>query len=110
LMTTLHLEVKDRAGKSLKDGTYEKTSRYGELLADAADRALASAKPIKTAPLQYRAKLIYPPIQNKYFQLARQLGVLDRTAFVGGGASPKPAGPMDLDKPLFTQSEIAWLR
>ena len=38
-MSTLGLEVKSADGKVLKDGTVEKTERYGRLLAGAADRA-----------------------------------------------------------------------
>src|ERR1043166_1012751 len=40
LMTSLHVEVKDDAGKSLADGTFEKTERYGVLVGKLADKAL----------------------------------------------------------------------
>ena len=39
LMTTLGLSVKDEKGKELKDGTWEKTERYGVLLGKAAEQA-----------------------------------------------------------------------
>ena len=35
LMTSLHVEIKDAAGKPLADGTFEKTERYGELVGEA---------------------------------------------------------------------------
>ena len=34
-------------GKALADGTYEKTERYGQLLAQVAERALKDAKPVR---------------------------------------------------------------
>ncbi len=56
LMTSLHVPVKDDKGKPLADGTYEKTERYGRLVGEAADRALAAARPVKLAPLEARSR------------------------------------------------------
>src|SRR5262249_12655455 len=52
LMTSLHVPVKDAKGQALKDGTFEKTIRYGELLGEVADQALARAKPLRLTPLE----------------------------------------------------------
>src|SRR5207245_4065657 len=40
LMTSLHVDVKDEMGRSLADGTVEKTERYGRLIGQLAERAL----------------------------------------------------------------------
>jgi hypothetical protein len=112
LMTSLHVEIKNTAGAPLADGTFEKTARYGELLAETAERALKSAKAVKLTPLQAKHRLVYLPLDNKLFLLARQLGVLKREAFLWTGDPYKaePAREIKGDKPLCTRSEVAWLR
>ena len=49
LMTSLHVPIKDDKGTPLKDGTFEKTERYGRAIGKLADRALANAKPLELA-------------------------------------------------------------
>jgi hypothetical protein len=112
LMTSLHVEIKNTAGDTLKDGTFEKTERYGELLAETAERALKTAKPVQLTPLRAKHRFVYLPLDNKLFLLARQLGVLQREAFLWSGDPYKaePAREIKADKPLCTRSEIAWLR
>lgn len=112
LMTSLHVEVKSAAGKALRDGTFEKTERYGELLAEVAERALKTARPVKLTPLQVRQRFVYLPLDNKLYLLARQLGVLQREAFVWKGDlyQAEPAKEIKADKPLCLKTEIAWLR
>lgn len=112
LMTSLHVEIKSAVGKLLNDGTFEKTQRYGELLAAVADRALKAARPVRLTPLRARRRLVFLPLDNKLFLLARQLGVLRREAFLWNGDPyhAKPAREVKADKPLCLRSEIAWLR
>lgn len=112
LMTSLHVEIKSAAGKVLQDGTFEKTERYGELLAEVADRALKTVRPLKLTPLQVRQRELFLPLDNKLFLLARQLGVLQREAFLWSGDPYKaePAKEVKADKPLCLRTEIAWLR
>ncbi len=112
LMTSLHVEIKNAAGEALKDGTFEKTARYGELLAETAERALKAAKPLKLTPLQAKKRIVYLPLDNKLFLLARQLGVLKREAFRWTGDPYKAEAIREIqgDKPLCTRSEVAWLR
>lgn len=81
LMTSLRVEVRSAKGELLKDGTFEKTARYGELLGEAADRALSAAKPLSLTPIAVRTREVYLPLDNKLYLLARQLGVLDREAY-----------------------------
>ena len=111
-MTSLHVEVKNAAGKVLDDGTFEKTERYGELLAEVADRALKTARPVKLTPLKARWRHVFLPLDNKLFLLARQLGVIPREAFLWTGDPYKAeaAKQIKADKPLCLRSEIACLR
>jgi hypothetical protein len=112
LMTSLHVEIKNAAGKVLDDGTFEKTERYGELLAEAVEHALKAAQPVKLTPLQVRRRLVFLPLDNKLYLLARQLGVVQREAFLWNGDlyQAEPAKEIKADKPLCLRSEIAWLR
>ena len=112
LMTSLRVEIKSAKGEALKDGTFEKTERYGELLANAAERAFKTAQPVKLTPLQVRRRDVFLPLDNKLFLLARQLGVLKREAYLWTGDTRKaePAKEVKGDKPLCTRTEIAWLR
>jgi hypothetical protein len=112
LMTSLGVEIKSAAGKVLDDGTFEKTERYGELLAEVAERARKTARPVKLTPLRVRSRLLFLPLDNKLFLLARQLGVVNREAFLWTGDPYKaePAKEVKADKPLCTRTEIAWLR
>jgi hypothetical protein len=129
LMTSLHVDVKDDQGKSLADGTFEKTERYGRLVGQLADRALSVARPIQLAPIQIHSRTVFIPMDNKHFLLGRQLGVLKRDAFLWTGnpdqaepaPSPRPlprgergrgegADPKEFKKRLCLQTEVAWLQ
>jgi hypothetical protein len=112
LMTSLHVEIKDAAGKALADGTYEKTERYGRLVGELADRALGSAKPVRLTPMTVRTKIVFFPQDNKLYQLARQVGVLDREAFFwkGNPYQAEPAPAKEVEKPLAIRSEVGYLR
>jgi hypothetical protein len=112
LMTSLGVEIKDAEGKVLAGDTFEKTQRYGELLAQTAERALKTAKPVNLTPLRVRSRALYLPLDNKLFLLARQLGVLKRDAYLWTGDPYKaePAQNVKEGKPLCTRTEIAWLR
>jgi hypothetical protein len=112
LMTSLNVEVKDDNGKSLADGTWEKTERYGQLVGKLADRALATAKPVELTPIHVRSRQFFMPLDNKLYLIARQLGVVERDAFLWTGDMYKaePADPKTRDKPLCMRTEVAWLR
>jgi hypothetical protein len=112
LMTTLHVEVKGPDGKVLPEGSVAKMVRYGELLADVAGRALADARPLRLTPLEVRHRTLFLPLDNKLYVLARQVGVLDRDAYLwtGDPGRAEPAKPEDGLKRLCTKSEIAYLR
>jgi hypothetical protein len=112
LMTSLHVDVKDDRGQTLADGTVEKTERYGRLVGQLAERALKSAKPVVLTPMAARSREVFIPMDNQRFQLGRQLGVLQREAFIWEG-NPSKAVPADervKDKRLCMRTEVGWLR
>jgi hypothetical protein len=126
LMTSLHVEVKDDAGKPLADGTFEKTERYGVLVGKLADKALDGAKPVKLTPFEVRTKAFFLPIDNPLYLLGFNLGVLKRAAFIWKGnplkAAPIPPSPSgggvggegkpktDKKAKMCIQSEVGWLK
>src|SRR5208283_495769 len=112
LMTSLKVPIKDDAGKLLADGTFEKTERYGRLIGKLADKALANARQVRLDPMQVHSKLVFLPLENKLYLLGRQMGVLEREAFIWTG-DPSKAEPADAKKalkPLCLRTEVAWLR
>jgi hypothetical protein len=112
LMTSLGVPVKDEQGKSLNDGTMEKTERYGQLISQLADRALAASKPVSLTPLEARRREFFIPLDNKLYQMGRKLGVLKRKAFLWSGDPYKaePADDKEEQKRLAVQTEVGWLR
>jgi hypothetical protein len=112
LMTSLGVEVRSAKGEALADGTFEKTERYGHLLADVAVRALRDARQAELTPLEVRHRPLFLPLANRLYVVARQLGVLDREAFLwaGDSRSAKPVKEPTATDPLCVRSEIGWLR
>ncbi len=78
LMTSLKVSIKNSKGEELNDGTYEKTAKYGELLALACLKSLQEAKPISLSPIVIRKRDILLPVDNPLYRLAKQIGVLKR--------------------------------
>jgi hypothetical protein len=111
LMTTLGLSVKDDKGTELKDGTWEKTERYGVLLGKAAEKALEASKPVKLAPFTVRSKLIDLPLANKSYLIVHKLGVLQRQAYRWKpGGKGEPVEKIEPKKTHAIRTEIAYLR
>ncbi len=112
LMTSLHVEVKDARGKVLPEDSFEKTERYGTLVGELADKALADAKPVKLTPIEARTRAVFVPLENKLYLLGRKVGVLDRQAFLWAGDPYKadPAGTPEPKQPLCLKTEVGWLR
>ena len=113
LMTSLHVEVKDDAGKPLADGTFEKTERYGVLVGKLAAKALDGAKPVTLTPLEVRTRTFFMPIDNPLYVVGFNLGVLKREAFVwkGDPLKAEPVGPKtDKKAMLCIRSEVGWLK
>jgi len=81
LMTSLKVSIKNEKGENLNDGSYEKTERYGQLLANASLNSLKKAKGINLTPIVVRKKEILLPVDNPIYRLAKQLGVFKREIF-----------------------------
>ncbi len=110
LMTSLGVPVQDDSGVSLADGTFAKTEWYGRRVGERAEEAIEKARPLRLTPFSVRRRLVYLPLDNTFYQLARQVGVLERQAFTWGGNSSQPK-PLERKAPkLCLETEIAWLR
>ncbi len=112
LMTPLGLKVLDAAGRELRDGTFEKAERYGELLAAAIDKALRNAQPIRLHPFAVHQVHVLIPINNKLYRLGWQLGTLQRPVYVWNG-EPRPkefVETKDVSRPVAVKTEIGYLR
>jgi hypothetical protein len=114
LMTSLHVEVKDKNGKALEDGTFEKTERYGELIGELAEKALGGAKPLKLMPLEARSREVFIPLANKNYVAGWQLGVLDRQAYLWEGdplkATPLKERKLGPKQAPCMKTEVGYLR
>jgi len=112
LMTSLKVPVQDEQGQELADGTIAKTIRYGQQVGALTEKRCKTPKPVPLTPITVRSREIFLPLQNKMYLLARQLGVLDRQAFLWTG-DPYWAEPTDdrgWEKSLCLRTEVAWLR
>ena len=112
LMTSLKVKVTDDKGSELKDGTFEKTERYGRLVGQLAIAALENATGVDLTPIQVRRRDVFLPCDNRIYILGRQIGVLNREAYAWSGDSSKaaPAGEQHGKQRLCMKSEIGWLR
>jgi hypothetical protein len=111
LMTSLNVSIKDSHGRLLADGTFEKTETYGRAIGRLAERALATARPVRIAPIQVKRADVFLPLYNPLYKLGRQLGVFHRQGYLWAG-DPRhadPAGPDDGGKPLAVRTEVALL-
>jgi hypothetical protein len=63
----------------LKDGTFEKTERFGKLVAAAADKALAAARPLALTPFRVKHRAIYLPVDNKVGSCIQNGGLTTQT-------------------------------
>jgi hypothetical protein len=112
LMSNLSLEVKDAQGVPLKNGTFEKTSRYGEAVGQLTEKALAGGRIGKITPFLVQRREIYLPIDNNAYMLGYRLGILKRNAYGWSGDIAK-ADPVDKDNTkqrLAAKTEVARLR
>lgn len=112
LMTSLHVPISDESGKSYEDGTFEKNQHYGLAVARIAENALNTSKPAQLTPLEVRTRELFIPMQNKLYQVGRQLGVLNREAFLwtGDPSKAEPADAKEVKKPVCIRTEVGLLR
>jgi hypothetical protein len=113
LMTSLHVDVRNERGELLKDGTFEKTEKFGRLVGEAAVKALAGAADIDLTPFQVKSQAVYLPVDNRLYRTGWQIGVLKRASFVWNGDVRKatPATKEDQVKSrICIRTEIAALQ
>ncbi|MFO0926407.1 MAG: hypothetical protein U0736_05130 [Gemmataceae bacterium] len=112
LMTSLHVPVKSEQGVDLKDGTFEKTERFGRLVGQAAARAADAAKPVRLTPIAARSRAVYLPLANRLYLAARQLGVFDRQAFRWDGDPYRatPVTEVDPKQRYAIRTEVGYVR
>lgn len=112
LLTSLKVPVKDDAGRELKDGTFEKTERYGRLVGKLADKALAAAAPATLTPFDVRTRSVLMPVENPLYRLAAGTGVLNRPMYTyTGNPTPKEfAETKDLTKSVAVKTEVGYLK
>ena len=113
LMTSLKVKIVDNMGNQLNDGTFEKTERFGRLVGRVANSALERAKEIDMTPIHVHRRNLYLPVDNKIYLLGRQVGVLQRDAFLWSGNAEKAepvSKPEDPKKRICMKTEVGWLR
>ena len=112
LMSSLGVPVKNEKGEPLQDGTLAKTKRYGELLGQAAEKALSRSKPLALAPFTIRSRPVYLPMDNVLYLAGKTVGVLKRDAYLWkeGMEKAEPVKKVDLDKRHAARTELAYLR
>jgi hypothetical protein len=112
LMTTMHVTLKDGAGKPLPEGSRQKMERYGVLIAGLAEKALQAPKEVRLTPLRADTREVFVPMDNKLYLLGRQLGVLRREAFLweDDPYKAKPAPAKETTKRLALKTEVGYLR
>ncbi|MCI0640486.1 MAG: neutral/alkaline non-lysosomal ceramidase N-terminal domain-containing protein [Gemmataceae bacterium] len=113
LMTSLHVPVKNDKGELLKDGTFEKTERFGRLVGQLADKAMDAAQPIRLTPIVVRTRPLFLPIDNKGYQLFWKLGVLERQSYVWTGDPDRAEPNKDKDfdaKRMCIRTELGYLK
>lgn len=112
LMTSMRVPVKDQAGKELTEGSQEKMVRFGQLVAEAADRALMASKALSLAPFHVRTRSLFVPLDNKLYLTGSQLGVLKRQAYLWMGAPgrAKLVDKIEPGKRMAIQTEVGYLQ
>jgi hypothetical protein len=112
LMTSLHVPIKDDKGRELSDGTFEKTQRYGELLAARASEAVKVAKPVALTPFDLRTREVFVPLTNKLYIAAAQMKVMEREAYLwkGDPARAERVDEVDPKKPMAIRTEVGHLQ
>lgn len=111
LMTSLHVPIKDAAGKEWKDGTWEKTEIYGRKVAEGANDALKSAKAVTLTPFDLRRTEVLVPVENELYKLGWRVGVLERQFYLRErDAEGKPVPTRELSNPGAVLTELGYLR
>jgi hypothetical protein len=113
LMSNPAGRIFDDEGKELPDGNFEYARRYGEAVAELADKAIVSAQPLELTPFHVSAKPVAVPVHNSLYRAARALGVLQRDGYLWTGDFQTLGArlrPETADQESAVESEVAYLR
>jgi hypothetical protein len=112
LLSSLGVVVKDENGEPLKNGTFEKTKRYGELVGEAAEKALKKSKPVTLTPFTVRSKILFLPMDNQLYLLGQKVKLFDREAYLwkDGMEKAEPVASVNPLKRHAVRTEVAYLR
>jgi hypothetical protein len=105
--------VRDERGELLKEGDFEYVRRYGEEIANLAERALESARPISLTPFVVSAAPVGIPTTNELYRWARLLGIVRRDAYAWNGAGAalgEPLREVQSHGVAAIETEVACLR
>jgi hypothetical protein len=105
--------VKNAKGEPLRDGDFEYTRIYGEMVARLAAKAIDAAQPIDLNSLRLAAKPISVPLDNDVYKILRALGVLRREGRVWTGDAETLGDRFDRGEPrreTAVETEVAYLR
>jgi hypothetical protein len=112
LMSALGLTLKDDKGNELKNGTFEKTEKYGVEVGKLAEKAVTAGKEAKLVPFDVRTQAVLVPVENNLYRLAAAAGVLKRAMYQWDG-EPTPKAfkeSKDLGKPVAVKTEVGYLK
>jgi hypothetical protein len=112
LMTSLHVKIQDEAGRELPEESFAKTERYGRLVGQLANRALAAAVPVTLTPFDVRTRTFLVPVDNGLYRVAKKANVFRRPMYVWSG-NPTPSSlteTEDVTRPVAVKSEIGYLK
>ncbi len=112
LMTSLKVEVKNDRGQLLQDGTFEKTEKYGELVAGLANQALKSAAAVELTPFEVRTRTMLLPVENSLYKIGKQVGTLNRAMYDWkGDPTPKEfVESKDVTAAVAVKTELGLIR
>jgi hypothetical protein len=112
LMTSLGVEVKDEKGNVLPKGSFPQVERFGRLVGELGDRALAAAVPVTLTPFTVRTLSPLIPMDNHLYRLAKSSKVLNREMYVwdGNPLTDKLVETEDVSKPVAVRTEVGYLK
>lgn len=109
LMAPPHGVVFDSEGKLLEEGTFSYAERYGQLVGQLAQKALAAARPVRLTPLGVSALKIQVPVRNPWYRVARAAGIVQRESRLWTGDPLTPGEPLswrNATKTMAVTSEV----
>ncbi len=105
--------VKNDKGEELKEGDFEYTRVYGEMVAALADKSIADGQAITLTPFQVKTRNVYLPLTNPLYIAARKMGLIQREAFIWKNDPYKKGEPYadsDTQSQPAVETEVGYMR